>query len=170
MAAATVTDEGNEKRRSRRHVKSASDVIEKAKVAASMDEVIREAANDVTNSSVMLSTACMRCGTRVYPAERISPALCIHKACFRCSSCDVTLTLHSYVIGGQGQSQGQVQEGDARGTTLYCQTHAPRTHRSTSINLHPEAIDIRNALRAQRIRDGRAFNHQVSTGENENID
>ena len=100
--------------------------------------------NDI--ASAALSSLCVRCHSRVYPAERVSQGLCLHKTCFRCATCDVTLTLQSYVIGSDGR-------------TLYCQSHA--SEHQLVAKLHPEAMNIRSAMKAQRMRNGREFNHQV---------
>lgn len=93
---------------------------------------------------------CLRCEKKVYPTERVDFGLAMHRNCFRCSVCDVTLSQNSFVLASpDGRS----------GPGVYCKTHAPK---ASSYALDDQSMEIRGAVMAQKLGKTPSFNKQVS--------
>ena len=92
-------------------------------------------------------TGCIRCGRRVYKAEQVEFGLELHKRCFRCCRCDMTLSLKSYVIAKVNDMED-----------VFCSAHAPQ---ASSKTFQP-AFGMHAAAGAQhRISRRQSFNTQV---------
>ncbi|KAM4636798.1 nebulin-related-anchoring protein [Discoglossus pictus] len=77
---------------------------------------------------------CSRCGTGVYPAEKIN---CIdqiwHKSCFHCEVCKMILTVNNFVSFQKKP---------------YCQTHNPKNNTFTSVYDTPVNIHVKKQSEA----------------------
>ena len=74
----------------------------------------------------------------------------IHKSCFKCHHCDVTLSLNTAVVTTDEISGRKL---------VFCGTHAPKVSANL---LGPKAFAIRNAVEAQKINKQTNFNNQVT--------
>ena len=93
---------------------------------------------------------CIRCDKKIYPTEKVDVGVALHKNCFRCAECNVTLTVNSHIIA---------RPDNARCKGIYCKSHAPKPVR---YELDEQAIEIQNAVKAQRINKRPSFNRLVS--------
>ena len=93
---------------------------------------------------------CIRCQRKIYPTEKADVGVALHKNCFRCAECNVTLTLNSYIIA-------RPDNADRKG--VYCKSHAPKP---IMYALDDQAMEIQNAVKAQRINKRPSFNKLVS--------
>ena len=78
---------------------------------------------------------CVRCGQRVYYAEKAGPVngVLFHRQCFKCVTCGQHLTMKTYFTN----------QADLQDKEIYCSKHVPR---SATAGLDANAIGIRSAL------------------------
>ena len=93
---------------------------------------------------------CIRCHRKIYPTEKSDVGVALHKSCFRCSECNVTLTLHGYIIA-------KPENANRKG--VYCKTHAPKPVRYA---LDETAMEIMNAVKSQQILKNPNLSKQVN--------
>ncbi len=93
---------------------------------------------------------CIRCQRKIYPTETADLGVPLHKNCFRCAECNVTLTINSYIIA---------RPDNAECKAVYCKSHAPKP---VMFAMDDQALEIKNAVKAQRINKRPSFNKLVS--------
>ncbi|KAK0068778.1 hillarin-like isoform X1 [Biomphalaria pfeifferi] len=86
------------------------------------------------DQSSPLPDACHRCGSRVYPVERVDVGALFHRRCFRCRICGLQLTLRTF-------HWDQTTAPD-----IYCHAHVPR-HVGCLDN---ESVGIKTAINAPK--------------------
>ena len=106
--------------------------------------------NRICTPPIRREENCLRCRKRVYPTERVDFGLPMHKTCFRCAVCDVTLSQNSFVLTRPEEHANQ---------GVYCKNHAPR---AVSYALDDQSVEIRGAVLAQRLGKTPSFNKQVN--------
>ena len=92
---------------------------------------------------------CIRCQRDIYPTEKADVGVALHKNCFRCVACNVTLTLGGAIIA---------RPDDRSRPAVYCKSHAPKPIKCA---LDEQAMEIQSAVKAQKISDKINFNKQV---------
>ena len=102
------------------------------------------------NSPTEAEEFCTRCHEKVYPLEKISVGIALHRNCFHCAICDLTLTLNTFVLAERSDAP-DVKD-------VYCKAHAPKP---VSHEMDPETIMIRTAVNAQMIRKMTNINNLV---------
>lgn len=93
---------------------------------------------------------CIRCRRDIYPTEKADVGVALHKNCFRCVECNVTLTLSGAIIATPEQGSRPA---------VYCQSHAPKP---IKFALDEQSMEIQNAVKVQRTGDNLIFNKQVT--------
>ncbi len=103
------------------------------------------------NSPKEAEELCQRCQEKVYPLEKISIGIALHRNCFNCTVCDLKLTLNTFVLA-EKPDEPSVKD-------VYCKAHAPKP---VSHEMDPEAVMIKTAVNAQMIRKMANINNLVS--------
>ena len=102
------------------------------------------------NSPSETEEFCARCHEKVYPLEKVSVGIALHRNCFQCAVCDLTLTLNTFVLAESAD--------DTNVKDIYCKAHAPKP---VSHEMDPETIMIKTAVNAQMIRKMANVNNLV---------
>ena len=95
------------------------------------------------------TTHCIRCEKKVYPTEKVEIGVPLHKNCFRCVSCNVTLTMSNFILT-------KVPENTRK--DIFCKAHAPKPAVHT---MDPDSMAVKSAVHAQKISKRPGFNNQV---------
>ncbi|XP_059163218.1 hillarin-like [Physella acuta] len=107
---------------------------------AAMDELMQDTQSSDNDSDFgheecsALPDACHRCGSRVYPVERVDVGALFHRRCFRCRICGLQLTLRTF------------HWDQSTAPDIYCHAHVPR-HVGCLDN---EAVGIKSAMNAPK--------------------
>ena len=91
---------------------------------------------------------CNRCDKKVYLAEKLDIGIILHKKCFRCANCALTLTLNNFVLTKLGDEKKEV----------YCKAHAPKHVANT---MDEQSLGIVAAVNMQKLNRMASFNSQV---------
>ena len=94
-----------------------------------------------------ISDECIRCNKKVYHTEKIDVGIQLHKKCFRCKECDLTLNLNNFILAKTDETGWK---------DVFCKGHAPKLVQNA---MDPEAIGIKNAVNAQQLTSQKVNGH-----------